>query len=146
MFRNLAIVSASIFLFPLSVLAAQCPSSSYSPNERAMVRAVFYHTSALLGRMHQLAVVSLGEDLSAAQRQALEYEFEVLRSEITRVGSAVEGVSGATKRFLDTVVDSSYLRLDHLRLSGATLEEALKNSRGSALQIQASTTLPWQCF
>lgn len=138
-------VLAVTLCFATSAQAQSC-GPTYAPQDRTAVRAVFYNATALMQRMHELSFQSATMVLSSTQRSALSYEFIALRSEIERIGNEVRGVRRATARFLDRVVDPTFLRIDDETIWGADQSAAVINATHAGMALFDSQPMMWGCL
>ncbi len=139
------LISFLLFLIIPSLSFAQSCPLNYNQSEQNYVKNKIDIVTDVLQRLHFLAVQCNQLDLNPrTQRAAMNAEYQALMAEITRIGDGPhpKRISKRTVAFLNTIVDSSFLKLVGSSLDANTREEAIANTyQAIYLNMDALVTL-----
>jgi hypothetical protein len=145
--RKFFIVSI-LFCTLLKVAEAQTCPISYPKSDRAQIRTEFILISQVIERLHELANQSAEIDFfSRSMKLAQNQEYQALVRIIDSRGSNPEyPYAKKGRKFLDYVVDPTYLGLSGTGLDGLDVSEA----RGNAFVASRSSVVAlrrlWECY
>jgi hypothetical protein len=144
---RVVVVSTAIFglFFVGSAFAQRCPD--YTAANREYIQKVLLHVTPKIERLNELAVQSNALRLMPrSQRAAMNAEFRLWTSYITRLGDSAHPVSDKSKLFLNTVVDKDFLGLTGAGVDGANVAEAESNTYQAMRKSFDALSKLWSCY
>lgn len=128
----LCLCLAGTICISAGVSSAQVCAGGYSRDDRDLVMRQSEQPYLYFTRMQELAGMSANGVFSITQRLALENEFIALKQALSEFGDRRRRrASAQTNRFLGDVIDSAYLGLTPLTITGPSIAQAQENARNA---------------